>query len=66
MPTPHPAPEPPRYSGRLRTTSTDPIMQLLEAAGYDDVDTDSLRTMNDHFEQHHGAALASLPGLGAN
>lgn len=66
MPTPAQAPDHTFRRGRLRTTSTDPLLQLLEAAGHNDVDANSLRAMNDHFEQHHGAALASLPGLGAN
>jgi hypothetical protein len=41
-------------------------MQLLEAAADPDADADSLRALCDDFDKHNGAALASLPGLGAN
>ena len=62
----NPAPEPPRHRGRLRTTSADRTMQLLEAAADPDADAAGLRALCDDFDKHNGAALASLPGLGAN
>jgi hypothetical protein len=62
----NPAPDHSFHRGRVRKSPLDRILHLLDLASADDPDLDELRAENDACEQTHGAALASLPGLGAN
>lgn len=62
----NPAPDHNFHRGRVQKLPADDIMRLLDLASTDDVDTDDLKALNDAIEANHGAALASLPGLGAN
>ena len=62
----NPAPDHSFHRGRVQKSRADPIMQLLDLASADEVDSDDLKAQNDYCEQTHGAVLASLPGLGAN